>query len=218
MTLFRLDASISPESSASTALGDLVEREWLDAHPGDEVVRRDVAADPIPSTAWPQAVRASHLQDELRTPSEREASELARRLADEVLDADALLFDVPLYNFGVSQHFKLWFDLVYTVAETGPRGLGLKGKPAVLNTTLGGNYAAGTARDGWDHSTGWLTRVLRDVWKLDLNVVQRQLTLVGVNPALDIHSELAAELRTRAERQAVEAGRALARATSERAA
>ncbi|MEF2978472.1 FMN-dependent NADH-azoreductase [Subtercola sp. YIM 133946] len=214
MTLFRLDASIMPASSASSALGDIVESEWLAASPGDTIVRRDLTADPIPATAWQEAVSAGFIPDEGRTPDQHAATTLARTLADEMLTADALLFDVPLYNFGVSQHFKLWFDLAYTVPEIGAGGSSaLAGKPAVLNTTLGGNYSPGTPRDGWDHSTDWLRRVLADVWQLDLHVVQRPFTLVGVNPALDSFADMAAELRQTAEQQARDAGRAIAEAS-----
>ena len=39
---------------------------------------------------------------------------LAATLTDELVSADALLFAVPLYNFGVSQHFKTYVDLVIT--------------------------------------------------------------------------------------------------------
>ena len=40
MTLFRLDASIRVEGSASREIADIVEQEWLAAHPGDRVERR----------------------------------------------------------------------------------------------------------------------------------------------------------------------------------
>ena len=46
MSLFRLDASILPATSASRSLGDLVEAEWLAAHPNSTVVRRDLARPP----------------------------------------------------------------------------------------------------------------------------------------------------------------------------
>ena len=42
----------------------------------------------------------------------RVASVLAATVTDELINADALLFAVPLFNFGVSQHFKTWVDLV----------------------------------------------------------------------------------------------------------
>jgi len=210
MSLFRLDASILPATSASRALGDLVEAEWTDRRPGATVVRRDLADTPVPTTAWRDAVLAGMLPDEERTDAQREALALAATFAGELLDADALLFTVPLYNFGVSQHFKTWFDLAYTVPGIDPTGTALRGKPATLVTVQGGNYAPGTPREGWDHSTGWLRRVLGDVWGLDLHVVERPFTLVGVNPALDDFADHAQVLKTQAEDAARTAGAALA--------
>jgi FMN-dependent NADH-azoreductase len=210
MSLFRLDASILPARSASRALGDLVESEWLAAHPDSTVVRRDLAADPVPATAWQDAVTAGFTAPADLTDAQRAATALARTFADELTSADALLFTVPLYNYGVSQHFKTWFDLVYTDPRTSPTGTALQGKPATLVTVLGGNYAPGTPKAGWDHSTAWLQRVLADVWGLNLRVVQRPFTLVGVNPALDAFTEAAAELKEIAETDAVRSGRELA--------
>ncbi len=210
MTLFRLDASILPATSASRELGDLVEAQWLAAHPDSSVVRRDVAADPMPATAWRDAVTSAFTPAEDRTDGQRDAVALRTRLADELIDADALLFTVPLYNYGVSQHVKTWFDLAYTDPRIDPQGTALRGKPATLVTVLGGNYEPGSPKEGWDHSTGWLRRVFEDVWGLDLTVVHRPFTLVGVNPALDAFTDAAATLKTDAERAAVAAGRTLA--------
>ena len=50
MSLFRLDASIRVEGSASREIADIVEEEWLATHPGDAVVRRHLGVDPLPST------------------------------------------------------------------------------------------------------------------------------------------------------------------------
>lgn len=210
MTLFRLDASILPATSASRELGDLVEAEWLAAHPTSTVVRRDIAADPVPATAWRDAVTAGFTPVEQHNDGQRSALALREQLADELIDADALLFTVPLYNYGVSQHVKTWFDLAYTDPRIDPQGTALRGKPATLVTVLGGNYEPGSPKEGWDHSTGWLRRVFEDVWGLDLTVVHRPFTLVGVNPALDAFTEAAAELRASAEQAAVSAGRSLA--------
>jgi FMN-dependent NADH-azoreductase len=210
MSLFRLDASILPATSASRALGDLVEAEWVAAHPDSIVTRRDLAADPVSATTWQNAVTGGFTPEADRTDEQLAAAALARTFADELVGADALLFTVPLYNYGVSQHFKTWFDVAYTDSRIDPQGTALRGKPATLVTVLGGNYAPGSPKDGWDHSTAWLRRVLEDVWGLDLRVVQRPFTLVGVNPALDAFTEHAAELKKSAETDAVRSGRELA--------
>jgi FMN-dependent NADH-azoreductase len=211
MTLFRLDASIRIEGSTSRALGDIVERRWQEAHPSAGVVRRHIGTEPIPATAWSHAIGGSMLPEADRTADQRAAVDLARTLTDELADADALLFAVPLYNFGVSQHFKTYVDLVLTDPRMAPgRTPVIAGRPAVLAMVQGGNYAAGTPREGWDHASGWMRRILEDVWQLDVDVVTRGFTLVGVDPALDRFADLAADLKGAAETTAAEHGRALA--------
>lgn len=210
MSLFRLDASILPATSASRSLADLVEAEWTASHPDSIVTRRDLAADPVPATAWADAVTGGFVTEDQRSEQQNAARALAATFAAELIDADALLFAVPLYNYGVSQHFKTWFDLAYTHEGIDPTGTALNGKPATLVTVLGGNYAPGTPKEGWDHSTDWLRRVLGDVWGLDLRVVRRPFTLVGVNPAMDAFTEVAGELKDQAEQSARTYGQELA--------
>ena len=210
MSLFRLDASIMPVSSASGELADIVEEQWRARHPDASVRRRHLGADPLPAHAWAAAVTGSHTPPEQRTDSQREALTLAAELVAELEDADAVLLAVPLYNFGVSQHVKTWMDLV--IAGTGAGGRPLEGKPVVLATVRGGAYGEGTPRAGWDHSTDYLRRILGDVWGADLTVVEREFTLVGVNPALDDFKDVAAQLHREALSAAAEAGRAFARA------
>ena len=62
---------------------------------------------------------------------------------------------------------------------------------------------------GWDHATAWMRRILEDVWHLDLRVVEREFTLVGVNPALDEFKDLADAMADEARRQAQHQGREL---------
>jgi FMN-dependent NADH-azoreductase len=211
MTLFRLDASIRTDGSTSRALGDIVEAEWSAEHADSAVTRRHVGAEPLPADAWAHAVAASATPESERTPTQVAAVALASELTDELAGADALLFAVPLYNFGVSQHFKSYVDLVLTDPRMSPGAVpATMGKPAVLVTVQGGNYSAGTPREGWDHATAWMRRILEDVWQLDLDVVTREFTLVGVNPALDQFTDMADELRVRAEEEAARHGRTLA--------
>jgi len=63
---------------------------------------------------WATAVFAGRTPPESLTEEQQAALALASTLADELIAADALLFAVPLYNFGVSQHFKTWVDMVIT--------------------------------------------------------------------------------------------------------
>jgi FMN-dependent NADH-azoreductase len=210
MSLFRLDASIRSEGSHSRQIADIVQQEWREAYPDAPVTNREIGIEPLPSDAWAAAVSANATPEGARSVAQQRAAALAASLTDELEAADALLFAVPFYNFGVSQHFKTYVDLVVTDPRMGAGADPvIAGKPAVLATVHGGYYAAGTPREGWDHATGWMRRILADVWKLDLLVVESDFTLVGVNPALDQFKELAAQLRTEAEDLARAHGRSL---------
>ena len=210
MSLFRLDASIRTEGSVSRALADIVENSWCQGSDDTTVTRRHIGLDPVPATAWAAAVGADRSDRAAMSDDQKVAVDLATTLVDELLDADALLFAVPLYNFGVSQHLKTWIDLVITDPRMGPGGpSAVTGRPGVLVMVRGGNYSEGTPREGWDHATSYYRRILADVWGLDLHVVERQFTLVGVNPALDEFKDLAEELRVKALDDARTAGQKL---------
>jgi FMN-dependent NADH-azoreductase len=84
----------------------------------------------------------------------------------------------------------------------------------VLATVRGGAYGAGPPREGWDHSTAYLKRIIADVWGADLTVVEREFTLVGVNPALDAFTGLAAGMHAAALDAARAAGRAFSLANA----
>jgi FMN-dependent NADH-azoreductase len=208
MSLFRLDASILPGTSASAELAGVIEAEWTAARPGSLVVRRDLGSNPLPADAWALATTAGFAPEEQRTPAQREALALATTLAAELEDAEAVLLAVPLYNYGISQHFKAWVDLI--IAGAGAATPVLKGKPTVLVTVRGGGYGPGTPREGWDHSTPYMRRVLADMWEADLTIIERELTLAGINPALDALKDLAAGLHSDALGAARDAGKALA--------
>jgi FMN-dependent NADH-azoreductase len=211
MTLFRLDASINPDTSASRAIADIVEAEWRAENPDTVVVRKNLGTEPPPSTAWTGALGAARTPEEARTEEQRAALALAVGLADELRDADAALLAVPLYNYGIPQHVKAWIDLVMAGAENANEAL-LAGKPTVLVVVRGGAYGPGTPRDGWDHSTAYLRRIVADVWGADLTVVEREFTLVGVVPALDDFKDQAAQFKDAAHAAAAAAGKSLAAA------
>ncbi|MEV6171434.1 NAD(P)H-dependent oxidoreductase [Streptomyces sp. NPDC051954] len=207
MSLYRLDASILPGTSTSAELAEVLEAEWSAARPGEPVVRRHLGTDPLPAEAWALATTAGFTPEGERTPAQREALALAAGLTAEVTDAEAVLLAVPLYNFGVSQHFKAWIDLV--AAGAGDATGLLKDKPVALVTVRGGGYGPGTPREGWDHSTPYLRRILGDWWQADLTVIERELTLAASTPAMEGLKDLAAQRHAEALDAARQTGRSL---------
>jgi FMN-dependent NADH-azoreductase len=209
MSLFRLDASIRSEGSVSREVADTVEQSWRAEHPDAPVRRRDLGLAPLPATAWRDAVTGSRTPAGQRSPEQTAAVALAGSLVDELAAADAYLFAVPLYNFGVPQHLKAWWDVLVTDSRVSADRL-LAGRPAVLVAVRGGGYGPGTPREGWDHGTPWLRRVLADVAGLDLEIIEAELTLADVNPAMADLRDLAADSRRAAHADAEQHGRRVA--------
>lgn len=193
-TIFRLDASIRQEGSVTRAVADTLEASLQNRLGDSTVTRRDVGFSPLPATAWAASALAGFVPQDQRSPEQTEAQQLAAELADELAHAQAFIFAVPLYNFGVSQHVKTWVDLVLTDPRFAPGASKiLAGRPAYLVVARGGGYGAGTPRHGWDHATGWLLRILGDVFELDVELIETELTLADVTPAMASLRDLAAQ-------------------------
>jgi FMN-dependent NADH-azoreductase len=208
-TLFRLDASIRQEGSVTRAVADTLQSTIAEELGSPSVVGRDLGVTPVDPALWATAAFAGFTPEEHRTTEQLAAARTVAGLADEVVSADVLIFAVPLYNFGVSQHFKAWYDVVATDPRLTVGQSQVTGKPAFLVTARGGGYGAGTPREGWDHATGWMRRVLEDVWGLDLDVIETELTLAEVTPQMAELRDLAREQLAESHELARQSGRSV---------
>lgn len=208
-TIFRLDASIRQDGSVTRAVADTLQSTIAEELGDAAVVRRDLGSNPVEPSLWPVAAFAGYTPEDQLTADQVAAIQAASVLADEVVSADALIFAVPLYNFGVSQHFKAWYDVVATDPRLKVGQSQVVGKPAFLVTARGGGYGAGTPREGWDHATGWMRRVLEDVWGLDLDVIETELTLAEVTPQMAELRDLAREQLAESHESARQSGRSV---------
>ena len=210
-TIFRLDASIRKDGSVTRAVADTLETTLFAELADAGVVRREVGLTPLPSWAWAASTFAGYTPEDQRSSEQKQARALASELADELLAADAFIFAIPLYNFGVSQHAKIWVDLLLTDPRFAPGAPKLlAGRPAYLVVAKGGGYGPGTPRHGWDHATGWMLRILADVLALNVQLIETELTLADVSPAMAALRDLAAQNLKHAHANAADHGRQLA--------
>ena len=184
-TIFRLDSSIRTDGSVTRAVADTLVASIIETEGSDSTVtHRDVATDPIAPDVWSTAAFAGFVPQEQWTPEQKAARSVAAELADEVEAADVLVIAAPLYNFGVSAHLKTWIDTLITDPRFAPGTETVKGRPAFLVVARGGGYGEGTPRAGWDHATDYLRRIFGDVFGLDLDVIETELTLAEVTPQM----------------------------------
>ena len=160
-TLLQIQSSILESNGQSSQLAARFVAEWRRAHPGAEVIARDVGRDPIPH------LTAERFQAFLAKPEERTAAQTAvaafsDALIGELRRADVIVIGLPMYNFGIPSTLKAYFDHVARVGHTfrytekGPEGL-LKGKKAYIFAARGGKYV-GTPMDT---QTGYVRDFLR---------------------------------------------------------
>ena len=182
--LLHVDSSLFAETSVSKEVTRTFRETWAKEHPGGEVAYRDLGADPVPALTE-AALLAAFAPEDQRTPEQRAALELREQLVNEVLEADAYLFGVPMYNWAVPGTFKAWVDQIMVNRKVfGIDPLPLAGRPATAVLSYGGGYFPGAPREGWDHVRPFLETVLVNALGLDVRFITVQLSLAQRNPAM----------------------------------
>lgn len=137
-----LKSSILAGYSQSNQLADHFIAEWKTAHGSDDIVVRDLAANPIPVLDG-ELVGALRPSDATLTPRQQEALDLSNELIAEIQAADTVVITAPMYNFNIPTQLKNYFDLVaragvtFRYSENGPEGL-ITGKKVVVISSRGG--------------------------------------------------------------------------------
>jgi len=207
--LLHLDSSADAEHSRSRAITATFAAAWREHGAGYSVSYRDLHRDPLPHLAdaalhWPPRLRP----DGAAPPAAAEA--LQQELIDELTSADVLLVGAPLYNYSLPSSLKAWIDHIHVPGRTAPfdgQTQPLAGRPAVIVSSRGASYDAGSPTEGWDHAIPVLQIILGTALGMNVEVITTSLTLAETVPAL------AAQLdRSRAELAAAhEAAAAAAR-------
>ena len=163
-TLLRIDSSSRIVASHSRQLADRVETAWRNAHPGGEVVFRDLVTTHVPHISE-DTVEGFHTPGHKMDNRLKDATALSDLLISELQAADEILISSPLYNLSTPSRLKAWIDQVvrsgktFAVDETGDyRGL-LAGKVAYLVLARGSKYS-GTEMEKFDFQIPYLQAIL----------------------------------------------------------
>jgi FMN-dependent NADH-azoreductase len=186
-TLLRVDASIRVDGSVSRALADSAEAAWKAEHPDGVVVRRDLGRRPLSPAIWPALAGGKFgwpTPDGSEFIEVEQAKALTAEVVDEFKSADAVLLAVPLYNYGLASHVKIWMDLLLTDQEL-LSGDAVAGRPVILTLARGGGYGPGAPKEGWDHATPYLERIFGEVFKMELRKAEAELTLAPITPGME---------------------------------
>lgn len=182
MTILHIDSSITGEASVSRQVSQTIVDTLIAADASATVVRRDLAADPLP-----------HLT--LLALAERE-------IVNEFLAAQTIVIGAPMYNFTVPTQLKTWIDRILLAGVTfhytanGPEGLA-GGRRVIVALSRGGLYGKGSPAAGAEHVESYLRAVFG---------------FIGIVPEFVLAEGIAlgAEQRENALKQAIEQARGLA--------
>ena len=144
MTILHLDSSINGDSSATRTISAKIVDQLKTGQWGEEVVYRDLAADPLPHLTLDAFADTSVL--------------------DEFLAADTIVIGAPMYNFTVPTQLKAWIDRIAIAGKTfhytanGPEGLA-GGRRVIIAVARGGFYDASSPAASLEHLETYLRGV-----------------------------------------------------------
>jgi FMN-dependent NADH-azoreductase len=190
--LLHLDSAASLTNSRSREITATFAEAWRGRGPQYSMSYRDLYRDPLPHLAdavlhWPP-----HLRPPGAASADPGALAMAEALQDELigelLGANVLLVGAPLYNYSVPSSLKTWIDHVHVPGRTAPfpgfPAQPLAGRPAVVVSSRGASYDAGSPTDGWDHAVPVLDLILGTALGMTVEVITTSLTLAETVPAL----------------------------------
>jgi FMN-dependent NADH-azoreductase len=160
-TLLQINTSIYSEGGASSQLATQFVRAFQRNRPDAQIVRRDLAVDPVPHLSGDRFA-AFLSKPEERTHAQRDVVAYSDTLIDELRRADVIVLGLPMYNFGIPSQLKAYFDHIARAGVTfkytaqGPVGL-LTGKKVYVFATRGGLYAGSSL----DTQSGYVRDFLR---------------------------------------------------------
>ncbi len=185
-TLLKIDSSPMGDHSISRKLTAQFAASWRKAHPGGEVISRDLTKTELRPVngIW---VGAAYTPEDARS----QIAELQR--------ADEYVFGVPMHNFSIPSTLKLWIDQVARAGKTfsygadGPKGL-LTGKKATLLIASGGVYEQGTAMESLNFVTPYLRAVFGFLGVTDVTIIAAEGTAQLMSGQIDPQTFLAPSL------------------------
>jgi FMN-dependent NADH-azoreductase len=183
--LLHVDSSILGDHSVSRKISAAAVAALRAAHPGMELVYRDLDAAPAPHQSG-ALMAARGLAADQRTPDQARDVADADAVLDEFLDANVVVLGVPMYNFGIPSQLKSWIDHLavagktFRYSEAGVEGLA-KGKRVILASSRGGFYGPDTPVASLQHQESYLRGFFGFIGITDIEIVGAE----GVNISPD---------------------------------
>jgi FMN-dependent NADH-azoreductase len=173
-----INASPRHGRSHSAAVAEAFVKSYVAAHPGVEVITKDLFKMDLPAMDG-LAVQAKYdiMHGQSPTGEEKAAWGEIERVIGDFKAAEKYVFAVPMWNFGIPYRLKQYLDVIiqpgYTFSfsqDEGYKGL-VNGKPAFIAYARGGIYSPGTPGASLDYQTRYLETALGFMGFTDVKTV-----------------------------------------------
>lgn len=201
-SILLITSSPRGDQSHSTRIATDLAEKLAARTPGTALVRRDLAANPLPHIGTDFA-SGIYTAPEQRTPAQARAVAVSDDLVDELFAADTVIIASGMINFGVPSVLKAWIDNIarsgrtFRYTDEGPEGL-LKGKKAYIVVASGGVYSEGPAA-AFNHAAPYLRSTLNFLGVTDIEEIAIEGVAMGpeveqqaLTQAIDRTEQLAA--------------------------
>lgn len=179
----------SPRStSVSRRLTEHVAEQWQDSNPGGRVIRRDLAAEPLPYLTEPW-IQASYTPAPQLSSEQQQTLALSDLLIAELQAADLIVLGVPMHNFSIPASLKAWIDLIvragktFKYGEKGAQGLLSSNKRVLIIVSRGGSYGQDSPSFAADFQVPYLKHMLAFVGLTEVTVIDADKQAFGAEAA-----------------------------------
>ncbi|MFT6899096.1 MAG: FMN-dependent NADH-azoreductase [Paraglaciecola sp.] len=176
-----LNSSLQGAAGNSHKLAAQLIAHWQQ-HENIVIRERDLAASNLPHLTLAE-MQAWAVPGDQQNPEQFALAAHSEQLLAELIQADAIVIGMPMYNLGVPSTFKAWIDRIaragrtFNYTATGPKGL-LEGKSVYVLAARGGVY------QGIDKDTQ--SKYLQDVFALIGITDVHFIYLEGVNMSEEV--------------------------------
>lgn len=182
MKLLHVDSSILGPGSVSRQLSEAVVAAERAAHDTLEVIRLDLAVQPIGHLSGQHLAAAQGAAPE--TPALADDVAAGNDALEAFLAADIVVVGAPMYNFSIPSQLKAWIDRLavagrtFRYTEKGPQGLA-GGKRVIVASSRGGFYGPETGMSALDHQETYLRGIFNFFGITDIEFIRAEGVALG---------------------------------------
>lgn len=193
------------DRSFSSKVAQAFTEAYMASDPGNSVDVLDVFAEDLPAfDGYALDAKYAIFRQGAPDPEQKVAWSKIEAVIDRFKSADAYLFSLPMWNFGIPYRLKQFLDIIvqpgytFNVSEAGEyKGL-VTGKKTAAIYARGGEYPAGTPAEGVDFQKKYMDTIFGFIGLTDVKSLVVEPTLAGgperAQEVLERASEKAKEL------------------------